>query len=80
MVSLSDPTAPLGRDKRKIYRPLYTVQFVVEPDSLLILGYQCEAAVCDTGTLAPMIDRFKRLSAAGSDASWPTPPTARFSI
>ena len=61
VVSLSDPAAPLGRDKRKVYRPLYTVQFVVEPDSLLILGYQCEAAVCDTGTLAPMIDRVQEI-------------------
>jgi transposase len=57
VVSLSDPAAPLGRDKRKVYRPLYTVQLVVALDSLLILAYQCAAAVCDAGTLAPMIDR-----------------------
>lgn len=56
LVSLSDPEAPFGRDKLKVYRPLYTVQYVIEPTSHLILGYQCEAAVCDTGTLAPMID------------------------
>ena len=61
MVSLSDPEAPLGRDKLKVYRPLYTVQYVVEPSSHLILGYQCEAAVCDTGTLAPMIDRVQKI-------------------
>jgi transposase len=56
-VSLSDPEAPLGRDKLKVYRPLYTVQYVIEPASHLIVGYQCEADVGDTGTLAPMIDR-----------------------
>jgi hypothetical protein len=28
-VSLSDPPAPLGRDKLKVFRPLYTVQYVV---------------------------------------------------
>ena len=30
VVSLSDPEAPLGRDKLKVYRPLYTVQYVKE--------------------------------------------------
>jgi transposase len=59
-VSLSDPEAPLGRDKLKVYRPLYTVQYVTEPTSHLILGYQCEADVSDTGTLAPMIDRVQK--------------------
>jgi transposase len=77
LVSLSDPDAPLGRDKRKVYRPLYTVQYVVEPTSLLILGYQCEAAVCDTGTLAPMIDRVQevvggRLQCMLADAAYCT--------
>lgn len=77
VVSLSDPDAPLGRDKRKVYRPLYTVQHVVEPTSLLILGYQCEAAVCDTGTLAPMIDRVQevvggRLQCMMADAAYCT--------
>jgi transposase len=61
MVSLSDPDAPLGRDKQRVYRPLYTVQYVVEPTSLMVLGYQCDAAVCDTGTLAPMIDQVQEI-------------------
>lgn len=77
LVSLSDPEAPLGRDKLKVYRPLYTVQYVVEPSSHLILGYQCEAAVCDTGTLAPMIDRVQnivggRLKCMMADAAYCT--------
>ena len=29
VVSLSDPEAPLGRDKLKVYRPLYTVQYMI---------------------------------------------------
>lgn len=61
MVSLSDPDAPLGRDKLKVYRPLYTVQHVVDPKSLLVVAYQCEASVCDTGTLAPMIDLAQKI-------------------
>jgi len=77
LVSLSDPEAPLGRDKLKVYRPLYTVQYVIEPTSHLIIGYQCEAAVCDTGTLAPMIDQVQeivggRLQCMMADAAYCT--------
>ena len=77
LVSLSDPEAPLGKDKLKVYRPLYTVQYVIEPTSHLIVGYQCEAAVCDTGTLAPMIDRVQeivggRLQCMMADAAYCT--------
>lgn len=76
-VSLTDPIAPLGRDKLKVYRPLYTVQLVVEPRSHLILSYDCAAATCDAGTLAPMIDktqlivgeRLKTMLADGADCS-----------
>ena len=56
-VSLSDPIAPLGRDKLKVFRPLYTVQYVVAPVSHLIMSYGCEPEVTDVGTLAPMIDK-----------------------
>lgn len=56
VVSLSDPEAPLGRDKLKVFRPLYTVQYMIEPNSNLVLSYCCEASVTDAGTLAPMID------------------------
>lgn len=60
-VSLSDPDAPLGRDKLKVFRPLYTVQYVVAPESLLIMSYTCEADVTDVGTLAPMIDKTQKM-------------------
>lgn len=61
LVSLTDPVAPLGRDKSKVYRPLYTVQYVVELISGLVLGYGCEAAANDAGTLAPMIDKTQHI-------------------
>jgi hypothetical protein len=64
-VSLTDPMAPLGRDKLKVYRPLYTVQFVVEPRTHLVLSYDCQAATCDAGTLAPMIDKTQRIVGGG---------------
>ena len=56
-VSLSDPPAPLGRDKLKVFRPLYTVQYVVAAFSHLIMAYCCKPEASDTGTLAPMIDK-----------------------
>jgi hypothetical protein len=59
-VSLTDPVAAMGRDKHKVYRPLYTVQFMVEPKSLLILGYLCNPEATDAGTLAPMIDQVQQ--------------------
>lgn len=57
VVSLTDPIAPLGRDKLKVYRPLYTVQYVVDSVSRMILSYCCLAETTDAGTLAPMIDK-----------------------
>jgi transposase len=76
-VSLSDPPAPLGRDKLKVYRPLYTVQYVVAPGSLLILSYGCEPSATDAGTLAPMIDKTQpvvggRLKTILADAAYCT--------
>ncbi len=77
VVSLSDPIAPLGRDKMKVYRPLYTVQYVIEPTSRLIMSYCCEASVTDVGTLAPMIDKTQsivggRLKTMMADAAYCT--------
>jgi hypothetical protein len=56
-VSLSDPDAPLGRDKEKVFGPLYTVQFVVAADSLLVLSFDAFAQPTDAGTLPTMLDR-----------------------
>jgi transposase len=61
VVSLSDLDAYPGRDKEKVFCPLYTVQFVVEPNSLLLMAWDVFAQATDTGTLAPMIDRTKAI-------------------
>ena len=61
VVSLSDPDAPLGRDKRKTYRPLYTIQKMVDPVRHLTVSYTCEASTGDVGMLAPMIDKTQRI-------------------
>lgn len=60
-VSLSDPTAPLGRDKMKVYRPLYTTQYMVALKSRLVMSYGVEADVTDAGTLLPLIDKTQAL-------------------
>jgi transposase len=60
-VSLSDPEAPLGRDKEKVFCPLYTVQFLVAPLSLLIIAWGVFAKATDAGTLPTMIDRAQQI-------------------
>ena len=75
VVSLSDPIAPLGRDKMKVYRPLYNVQYMIALTSNLIMSYSCEAAVSDVGTLIPMIDKTQavvggRLQSVLADAAY----------
>jgi transposase len=55
-VSVSEPEAPLGRDKEKVFCPLYTAEFLVEPSSLLVISWDVFAQATDAGTLAPMID------------------------
>src|SRR5205823_3907059 len=38
VLSLGDPEAALGRDKDKVYRPLYNVQLLRDLDSPLVLA------------------------------------------
>lgn len=57
VVSLTDPIAPFARDKEKTFCFLYTTQFMVDADSLLVLDYSVAPENTDVGTLGPMIDR-----------------------
>ena len=61
LVSLTDPIAPFGRDKMKVFRPLYTVQYVIEPTSRFIMSYSCDAAATDSGTLIPMVEKTQKI-------------------
>lgn len=61
VVSLTDPDAPFARDKAKTFCFLYTTQFLVDTDSLFVLGYGIAPENTDAGTLAPMIDRVQNL-------------------
>ena len=57
-VSVSDPEAALGRDKWKVFRPLYNVQILHDLDSPLVLAFEVFAQPNDDGTLEPMLERY----------------------
>jgi hypothetical protein len=61
-ISVTDPEAPLGRDKEKVFGPMYTAQFVVDTESLLILSFDVFAQATDAGTLPVMLDRTKEVT------------------
>jgi len=54
-VSPSDPDAAVGRDKDKVFRPLFNVQVVDDLDSPLILAYAVHGQQSDAGLLGPML-------------------------
>ena len=55
VVSLSDPQAVVGRDKEKVFRPLYNVQVLADLDSPLVLGYGVFAQQNDSGVLETLL-------------------------
>ncbi len=57
VVSLSDPEAALGRDKEKVFAPLFTVSALVDMESLMILANEVFPQATDARTLTPMLDR-----------------------
>ncbi len=61
-ISVTDPEAALGKDKAKVFRPLYNVQLVRDVDSPFLLGYETFARSSDTGTLVPLLRRTQFLS------------------
>ena len=61
-VSLTDPEAPLGLDKTKVFRPLFNVQFACDLDSPFILGYGGFAAATDANLLGPLSERTQELT------------------
>lgn len=76
-VSTSDPEAPTGRDKEKVFCLLYTSQVIVEPNSLVVLAFDVFAQATDTGTLAPMLDQTAavigwQLDSVTADAAYAT--------
>jgi transposase len=75
VVSLSDPEAIVGRDKEKVYRPLYNVQVVADLDSPLVLSYEVFAQQNDAGVLGNLLGQVRQqvghdLKAVLADASY----------
>jgi hypothetical protein len=62
VISTSDFEAALGRDKEKVFRPLYNVQIVQDLQSALVLGFEVFAQATDAGTLIPLRQRVWELS------------------
>jgi transposase len=62
VISTSDPAAASGRDKEKVFRPLYNLQVVQDLESPLILGYEVFAQATDAGTLMPLRQRARDLT------------------
>jgi hypothetical protein len=62
VISTSDCEAALGRDKEKVFRPLYNLQVVQDLESPLILGYEVFAQATDAGTLMPLRQRVRDLT------------------
>jgi transposase len=58
----TEPEAALGRDKCKVFRPLYNAQVVQDTDSRFVLGYGVYARPTDCGLLPPMLSRAQRLT------------------
>jgi transposase len=57
-ISVSEPEVALGRDKFKVFRPLYNVQILHDLDSPLILAYDVFPQQNDDRTLEPMLERY----------------------
>jgi transposase len=62
VISPSEPTAVLGLDKLKVFRPLYNAQLAPDLDSPFVLGYGVFALPTDIGTLAPMVETLRTLT------------------
>lgn len=57
VIGPGDLEAALGRDKEKVFRPLYTLEVVQDLESPLVLGYEVFAQASDAGTLMPLRER-----------------------
>lgn len=63
IISPADIDAVIGRDKKKVVRPLYNTQFVTDCASDVIVAFDVFAQHNDNGTLAPMIRKSQNILA-----------------
>ena len=71
-ISVSDPEAALGRDKAKVYRPLYNVQLALDLATPLILAWEVFAQATDAGTLPQLLPRLPTVKDLLADAGYAT--------
>lgn len=57
VISPADIDAVIGRDKKKVVRPLYNIQYMTDCASDVIVAFEAWAQNNDNGTLAPMIQK-----------------------
>jgi transposase len=62
VVSVSQPDAVLGRDKLKVFRPLYNLQLMYDLDSACITAYGLFVCQNDAGTIGSMLERSVELA------------------
>jgi len=55
-VAIGDPMAPFGRDKMKVFRPLYNVQTMTDLETDLVFAFSLTPTLSDSGHLVPMIN------------------------
>ena len=54
-VAIGDPMAPFGRDKLKVFRPLYNVQTMTDLLTDFVFTFSVTPTLSDSGQLVPMI-------------------------
>jgi transposase len=62
VVSASEPEAIIGRDKLKVFRPMYNVQLMYDLDSAFITSYEVFAQQNDAGTIGLILERCMELT------------------
>lgn len=62
MISVSDPETCIGRDKFKVFRPLYNTQLMYDLDSAFITAYEVFDCQNDAGLIEGMLQRALKLA------------------
>jgi transposase len=76
-IAIGDPMAPFGRDKMKVFRPLYNVQTMTDVETDFVFAFSVTPTLSDSGHLLPMIDQMtavtgRPLEAVLTDSGYPS--------
>jgi transposase len=56
-IAIGDPMAPFGRDKMKVFRPLYNAQMMTDVETDFVFTFSVTPTLSDSGHLVPMVDQ-----------------------